>query len=110
MIIITNGFKEVQRPRFDRSSIKKYFEKIIVSDEINAAKPSTEYFDAVFKEINYPDKKEVLVIGDGLTSDIQGGINYKLDTCWINRNSILNDSGLKIKYEVSDIKELSDFL
>ena len=103
MIIITNGFKEIQRPRFDKSSIKKYFEKIIVSDEINAAKPNTEYFDAVFKEINYPDKKEVLVIGDGLTSDIQGGINYELDTCWVNRGSLVNDTGLNIKYEIAGL-------
>jgi len=110
LAIITNGLKEVQRPRFESSTIKNSFEKIIISDEINAAKPDGKYFDVVFNEINNPGKKEVLVIGDSLTSDIKGGINYGLDTCWFNPGQAINNLGFQEKYEVANLKELLNFL
>ncbi len=85
MSIVTNGLKEVQRPRIERVGLTHYFDSIVVSDEIGSAKPQKEYFDYTFNTIsNIPDKEHILMVGDSLNSDILGGNNYGLKTCWIN--------------------------
>jgi len=109
LAIITNGFKEVQRPRYESSSLINYFKEIIISDEIGAAKPEKEYFDIAFERIGNPAKSTVLVIGDSLTSDIKGGLDYGLDTCWYNPNGLISGNN-KIKFEIHSLKELLSFL
>lgn len=106
LLIVTNGLKEVQRPRFNASSIVKYFEGIIVSDELGIAKPHTGIFDAAFEQLGKPKKEDVLMIGDSLSSDIQGGIHYGIDTCWFNPNAKTNKKGLRLTYEIQELNEL----
>lgn len=108
--IITNGLKEVQRPRLTLTKITNYFEVIIVSDEIGMAKPQFDYFDYTFAQMNRPAKAEVLVIGDSLNSDIQGGINYGLDTCWYNPNKLQNKSSFQPIYEINQLSNLKNYL
>ncbi len=110
MLIVTNGIADVQRPRLERSEIIKYFEGIMISEEIGYAKPASEFFDAVFKRMDNPSKKDVMIIGDSLTSDMAGGINYGIDTCWFNLNSIKNENNLKITHEINEPGELLEIL
>jgi len=85
--IVTNGLKEVQRPRVHRLKLRQYFASIIVSDEIGIAKPDIRYFDYAYQTLSIPPaKSEILMVGDSLHSDIQGGINFGIDTCWISHN------------------------
>ena len=55
-------------------------------------------------------KNEVLMIGDSLSSDIQGGTNFEIDTCWYNPNKVENKTSLKPTYEVCSLKELKNLL
>jgi 2-haloacid dehalogenase len=57
-----------------------------------------------------PDKKEVLIIGDSLTSDIQGGVNFGIDTCWFNSQRKPNETAMKITYEIYSLNELMHIL
>lgn len=83
--IITNGLKEVQRPRLNRLEMTGYFDSIIVSDEIGVSKPHGEYFDFAHKSISNPPRpEEILVVGDSLRSDIKGGNNFGSKTCWVS--------------------------
>ena len=84
LLMITNGIKEIQHSRIKEADIGKYFDALVISDEIGYQKPAPEYFDIAMDRIGNPDKSEVIVIGDSLTSDIAGGNRYGLDTCWIN--------------------------
>ncbi len=84
MIIMTNGMTAVQKPRFAKSPLSKFFKHIVISEEIKHAKPSKEIFDYAFRLMRNPEKDKVLMIGDNLGSDIQGGINYQIDTMWYN--------------------------
>jgi 2-haloacid dehalogenase len=84
MVIITNGLKDVQRPRLARSTIGHYFDEVVISEEVGSAKPKSRIFDVAFERMGNPAKGEVLIVGDSLTSDIAGGINYGIDTCWFN--------------------------
>ena len=60
--------------------------------------------------LGYKDKSRVLMIGDSLTSDMQGGVNAGIDTCWYNPNHLENKSGLNLTYEIHSLKELKEIL
>ncbi len=106
LALITNGLQDVQRPRLAASSIAPFLEAVIISEEIGAAKPSTEFFDTTFEVIGHPPKDQVLVIGDSLSSDIAGGARYGLDTCWVNPNGLQPELELEITYQVREVQEL----
>lgn len=110
LAIITNGLRDVQRPRIADSSIYGYFPVIVISEEVGAAKPDKKIFDIAFQMMDGPQKEEVLLIGDSLTSDIAGAMNYGIDSCWFNPNRQRRPSGLKIRYEINQLSELIDIL
>ena len=110
MFIITNGIKSVQEGRMSRSQISKYFEKIFISEVIGYEKPSKSFFDAVKKQIPDFDIRGSLVIGDSLTSDIKGGINAGIDTCWYNPDGKEAPSDMPITYTVKNLSELLDII
>ena len=63
-------------------------------------------FDQVCDRMQIKDKSKALVIGDSLTSDIRGGNNAGMDTCWYNpgRKEVTED--VRISFEISDLREL----
>ena len=110
LIIITNGLKDVQDRRIRKSSVAKYFDDIVVSEEVNVSKPDPKIFEIALNNIKYWDKSKVLMVGDSLTSDIKGGINSGIDTCWLNSSKIDNKTNIKPTYEISNLMELKDIL
>ena len=110
MSIITNGMKEVQRPRITKCNWNHYFDKIFVSDEIGLAKPNVEFFNHCLEQSGYPDKSEILVIGDTLESDILGAKNANIKSCWINPNGDYCPPDLKPDYEIKKLSELFDIV
>jgi len=84
LAIITNGFSVSQHGRFDHSPVREFVPHLFISEDLQCQKPQKEFFDKVLSAMGIPGerKNQVLVIGDSLTSDIQGGINAGMDTCW----------------------------
>jgi 2-haloacid dehalogenase len=110
LYLITNGLTIVQRPRIKNSTIGKYFDDVIISEEVGFAKPQKEIFDLAFDMMGIPGKDEVLIIGDSISSDIAGGINYGIDTCWYNPNSKELENNLTPTYEILDLHELTTII
>lgn len=108
--IVTNGLTSVQDKRIRKSTIAKYFDAIVISEEILIAKPDPKIFEHTLKHMNFYDKSKVLMVGDSLTSDIQGGINFGIDTCWYNPNKIENKTSITPTYEISSFEELKSLL
>jgi YjjG family noncanonical pyrimidine nucleotidase len=106
LLLITNGLKEVQRSRLAKSTIGEYFADVVISDEIGAAKPDGRIFDVAFSKMDNPRKEEVLIVGDSLTSDIKGGSDYGIDTCWFNPDQKPRDLEVAIRYEICHLSEL----
>ena len=104
--LITNGLQEVQRPRITHADMEKYFEVIVVSDEIGVSKPHQGFFEYSFERMGFPEKSEVIVVGDSLNSDIQGGNNYGVDTCWYNPKGATNLTDHKPTYQIQRLEEL----
>lgn len=82
MAIVSNGIGEVQRAKIERLAIGRYFDAIVVSGEVGTSKPGSAIFDIAFDRLGKPEKAATLMIGDSLTSDIEGGHQYGIDTCW----------------------------
>ena len=110
LVLVTNGLKEVQRPRLKKSTIGHYFETIVVSDEIGHAKLDAAFFDYVFNEIGFPDKSRVLMIGDNINADIRGGLEYGLDSCWYNPEKKSLENGINPTMIIHQIGQLTRFL
>jgi len=109
LMLITNGLAEVQRPRFAASSIRRHFDGLVISEEVGAAKPDPRIFDTAFARMNHPQKSEVLMVGDSLSSDIKGGNDYGIDSCWYNPSGGLPRDGVIPTYEIGRIDALLDF-
>ena len=106
LLLITNGLVDVQRPRFARSTVGQYFSDVVISEEVGAAKPDTAIFEVAFAKMGFPKKEDVLIVGDSLTSDIKGGQNYGIDTCWFNPGRNPRDSDVVAHYEIGELEEL----
>lgn len=103
--LLTNGFKDVQLARMAGSGLADKFEAIFTSEEIGYQKPQSEIFEHVFRELRLSDKSRVLMIGDSLSSDIQGGNNFGIDTCWYNPHHKPNTSTAIPTYEIHNWNE-----
>lgn len=103
---VTNGVYQTQMRRLDGSKIKDYFSEIFVSESIGCSKPESGFFDFVFKKLNNPEKTKVLMVGDSLSADIIGGLNYGIDTCWYNPKG--EKTSLKPTYIIGDLRQLLD--
>ncbi len=108
--IVTNGLTDVQNKRIRKSIIAKYFQDIVISEEVGVSKPDSKIFELALNNLKHTDKSKVLMVGDSLTSDIQGGINSGIDTCWFNSNKIANTTKFKPTYEIYNLMELKDIL
>lgn len=106
--VITNGVKRVQTIRLSLVNITKYFKKVYISEEIGYQKPSIEFFDFVLNDLNITNKEEVLIIGDSLSSDIQGGINSGIDTMWYNPKKL--KSNINYTYQIENYDEFFEII
>jgi YjjG family noncanonical pyrimidine nucleotidase len=108
--IVTNGLDAVQRNRLMHSTIQPFITELIISEEVGAAKPHPAFFDAAFARIGSPAKSDVLIVGDSLTSDMQGGADYGIDTCWYNPGGEIKPEGFSIKNEIESLIQLLEIV
>lgn len=88
LVLLTNGLSRVQRPRIAASPLAPYFRAIVVSDELGVAKPDPRIFEAACAAagagVTVEEKRDMLMVGDSLGSDIAGGRAFGIDTCWFD--------------------------
>lgn len=106
MIAVSNGTESVERGRLKLSGFEKYFDDIFISEAVGVSKPNPKIFQMAMRKLGIEHSDKVLVVGDSLSADIQGGVNAGLDTCWVNMNGLENESGLTPTYEVKALCEL----
>ena len=104
--LITNGLSEVQRTRLNRLDIADHFDAVTISAEVGASKPSGAIFDAAFAALGQPNKKTTLMVGDNLNSDIRGGAEYGLATCWFNPRGRSLPDGHEPTYEIAHLRDV----
>ncbi len=110
MGLVTNGLKEVQRPRLANTGIGKFFEFIVISDEIGVAKPHAGFFDHAYEYMQKADKARVLMIGDNPNADIGGALAYGFDACWLRNPGVADRKPFGETYRIREIKALATLL
>lgn len=109
LFLASNGTASVQKGRMTSANLYRFFETVFVSQEIGFNKPSRDYFDACFARIPGFDREKAIMVGDSLTSDIQGGINAGIKTVWVNpEHKPCGD--IKPDYEIESLSQLEALL
>ncbi|AMV60792.1 5'-nucleotidase YjjG [Pediococcus damnosus] len=110
LFIVSNGIGSVQQHRLNDSGLSTYFKHIFVSEEVGYQKPRIEFFDFIANHISGFTPKNALIIGDSLTSDIQGGANAGIDSVWFNPALQPNHSSVSPTYQIDDLLDLKEIL
>ena len=110
LYLASNGTARVQAGRLKSANISHYFQKIFVSQEVGADKPSREYFERCFAQIPGFDPAKALMVGDSLTSDIRGGQNAGIAACWVNPGHKPRRDDIRVDYEIERLSDLPTLL
>ena len=110
LFLVSNGTASVQHGRMTSADLYPYFEQAFVSQEIGHNKPSKAYFEACFARIPGFDREKCLMVGDSLTSDILGGINAGIKTCWVNPRGKTAPEHIRPDYEIAALAQLPELL
>ena len=109
LYVASNGTKTVQTKRLASTDLEKFFEDIFISQDLGADKPSMVFFERCFARIPGFDPQKAMIVGDSLSSDIQGGINAGIRTCWINPTHKASGT-IKPDFELESITQLEALL
>ena len=104
--LVTNGAKDVQRSKLKSTGLGDLLDGVFISAEIGAQKPSKPFFDIVFKKIGDCPPETVLIVGDSLTSDMRGGVNAGIKTCFYNPSGKPVKTELRLDYTVENIADV----
>ena len=110
LFLASNGTAKVQAGRMTSANLYRFFEKVFVSEEMGHNKPSNMYVDLAFSQIPDFDPAKAMIVGDSLTSDIQGGINAGIRTCWVNPNALPGDPAIPADYQIPSLAHLEALL
>ena len=110
LYLASNGTSHVQAGRIESADIARFFEGIFISQEIGVNKPDVEYFDRCFARIPGFDKEKAMIVGDSLSSDILGGKQAGILTCWVNPTGKTAPDHITPDYEIPSLSCLENLL
>lgn len=107
---VSNGTVVAQTKKLRLSGLGALFDGVYLSEDLGVEKPNVEFFNKVFADIGPINQDEIVIIGDSLTSDIRGGNNAGILTCWYNPSKTSCNGEYKIDYEITDLHQIFDIL
>lgn len=108
--LVTNGPADTQYHKLQTARILPFLDGVFISGEIGAEKPSPLFFDAVFRKLGFENKSRMLIIGDSLTSDMAGGIQAGIRTCWYNPEHQPLPQDMPVTYMIDNLNQLLQYL
>ena len=107
---VTNGTAKAQERKMKNSGFGALMDGVFISDQIGCEKPGKGFFDHVFANIPAFDRREIMIVGDSLTSDIRGGNGVGIVACWYNPRAKENTPGEHVDYEIRSLSEIPALL
>lgn len=107
VFVVTNGDAMTQDARIAGAGLEKYFDGVFVSERVGYQKPDKAFFDAVFAAIGEEYRSCSLLVGDSLSSDMQGGRNAGIPTCFYGPRKQADD---RCDYVVGDLLDILPIL
>ena len=92
------------------SGLMEIMDGVFISEEVGVPKPEKGFFDYCLERIEEKDRSKILIVGDSLTSDIRGGSQAGIITCWYRPDGEVNSSPYIPDYEISDLHMIYDIL
>lgn len=108
--VVTNGISAVQRSKLQLSGFADLMDGLFISQEVGASKPERKFFESCLEQVEEKDRSRILIVGDSLTSDIKGGMDAGIKTCWYNPGKKSLPKGYAIDYEISHLEQIYDLL
>lgn len=108
--VVSNGTVVAQEKKLRLSGLGELMDGVFLSEDLGVEKPNKAFFDKVFDSIGDIDREEVMIVGDSLTSDIRGGNNAGISTCWYNPGQAPQIDGVHVDYEITDLHEVYEIL
>ena len=110
LYLVSNGNLITQESRLKSAGISPYFKDIFISEKIGVNKPARAFFEACFAAIPGFRREDAVIVGDSLSSDIRGGINAGVATCWFNPSRLPAAGDIRPDYEFHALGELPGLL
>lgn len=110
LYLASNGTAKVQRSRLESAGIQRYFQDVFISQDMGANKPALEFFAGCFARIPGFDPGKAMIVGDSLSSDILGGKNAGIATCWVNPGHKTAPQDRAPDYEIESLSQLEALL
>ncbi|MCM1185298.1 MAG: YjjG family noncanonical pyrimidine nucleotidase [Lachnoclostridium sp.] len=108
--VVTNGVAETQLNKLKLSGLYDVMDGLFISESIGVPKPQKGFFDYCLEHVEEKDKRRILLVGDSLSSDIRGGVQAGIPTCWYRPEGTENPSLWKPDYEISDLHRIGEVL
>lgn len=106
MAIVTNGFTALQQARLERTGFLGYFDALVISEQVGLPKPDAAIFDHTLQQLGNPARERVLMVGDTPESDILGGMNAGIKTCWLDHGTRPLPEHITPTWRVKSLTEL----
>lgn len=112
IVIATNGPTVAVNSKLDKIDCLDFISDIFSADmtKRTTTKPSIEYFEELKEYLKFYDNNKMLIVGDSLCSEIQGGMNIGIDSCWFNPNKKDLPNKYTPTYIINDLRELKKIL
>jgi putative hydrolase of the HAD superfamily len=105
MVIVTNGFDDVQATKLQCSGIIGYFKGVVTSARAGYKKPAKEIFEFALQE-NNALAQDAVMIGDNLHTDIAGAVNANIDAVHFDLNGHVGSAALHKIDNLRDLKKI----
>ena len=103
--MLTNGASDVQRTKLDGSGLKPYFEAVLVTGDIGIGKPDPKPFEVLLERLGV-EAREAAMVGNSLTSDVQGALNAGVKSIWLNLDDSWAEDGITPDVEIGSLGEI----
>ncbi|MEI5963946.1 HAD-IA family hydrolase [Bacillus albus] len=107
--VITNGSTQRQKAKIFNTNLNKYFETIIISEEVGFSKPDKRIFELALNKLNV-QPENTLFIGDDLEKDIAGPQNVNIKGVWFNPQKIKNTTQIQPYAEINTLDSLLSYV
>lgn len=108
--VVSNGTVIAQTKKLERSHLGEWMDGIFLSERLGAEKPSPQFFRQVFAALPDILPSDMLIVGDSLTSDMQGGLTAGIPTCWYNPQSLPRPADMAIAFEIQNLQQIYELL
>lgn len=108
--VVTNGVTATQKSKLSLSGLLEVMDDVFISETIGHAKPSKIFFEHCLDQLEEKDRNRILIVGDSMTSDILGGIQVGIRTCWYNPQELSCSYTYRADYEISVLQQIYEVL